>query len=109
MKDCRSRDTVFLFFARFCTSKAASSDVFSFFKLSVSLLPWLEGALFGVALFLMSGCFSVSNPGESWRWQLCMPAVLLGLALFALDEAVFGCHFTRNEDELYVNGLRVFV
>jgi len=49
----------------------------------------LEGALFGVALFLMSGCFSVSNPGESWRWQLCMPAVLLGLALFALDEAAF--------------------
>lgn len=48
----------------------------------------LKGALFGVALFLMSGCFSVSNPGESWRWQLCMPAVLLGLALFALDEAI---------------------
>ena len=31
-----------------------------------------------------------------------MPAVLLGLALFALDEAVFGCHFRRNEDKIVI-------
>lgn len=51
----------------------------------------LKGALFGVAIFLISSCLHVSAGlaiplVETWRhW---MPAVLLGLLLFALDEAV---------------------
>ena len=51
----------------------------------------LKGALFGVAIFLISSCLHVSAGlaiplVETWHhW---MPAVLLGLLLFALDEAV---------------------
>ena len=57
----------------------------------------------------MSGCFSVSSgtSGESLRWQLCMPAVLLGLALFALDEADPGA--ISQGKIILVNGLRVFL
>lgn len=52
----------------------------------------LKGALFGVALFLMSSCLTVAT-GDSTRslsatWQLWAPAVLLGLTLFAMDEAI---------------------
>eukprot|EP00435_Cladocopium_sp_Y103_P069292 s636_g33.t1 len=52
----------------------------------------LKGALFGVALFLMSSCLTVatgdSTGSLSATWQLWAPAVLLGLTLFAVDEAV---------------------
>ena len=53
----------------------------------------LKGALFGVALFLISSSMSASVSGLpkvslAETWHHCVPAVLLGLLLFALDEAV---------------------
>ncbi|CAK9070657.1 unnamed protein product [Durusdinium trenchii] len=49
----------------------------------------LKGALFGVALFLMSSCLKVSSGDmDVEQTHLWAPAVLLGLALFAVDEAI---------------------
>eukprot|EP00438_Fugacium_kawagutii_P020944 Skav211835 [mRNA] locus=scaffold305:661547:663169:- [translate_table: standard] len=49
-----------------------------------------SGALFGVALFLMSSCLEVAAGSDDLRatWQLWSPAVLLGLTLFVIDEAL---------------------